>query len=167
MVNFPKRMKHLIFFILFVSSSAFAQVLPRASIVYLANDTAITEQTLTGTPLQYRVGAGQTWQFEAVVYDSSSSSAGVEFGYFVTGAGSVTSIGEAQSTGSTATKYDIITADSTAGSATATAAGYALYVAHGTVVTTNAGKVVLTFLKATSGTAILKAGSYIKAQRIK
>lgn len=137
--------------------------------VRLAADTSTTGQTLVGSPLQFAVGANQTWQFQISVYDSSSSAAGDEFGWLLPSSGTVVSlgIGQANATAATAAIFDIITASATAGTASNTAGGYSLYTASGTVTTgATAGNVVFEFLKVTSGKAILKAGSVLVARRI-
>ena len=135
--------------------------------VRLTADTATTGQALIGSPLQFAVGANQTWAFQISVYDSSSSAAGDEFGWLLPSSGTVVSTGWAQTTGATAGTFDIIKASATAGVANATAGGYAVYTASGTITTgATAGAIVFQFLKVTSGTAILKAGSVLTARRI-
>ncbi len=136
--------------------------------VRLSADTSITGQSLTGTPLKFPVGVSQVWEFEVGIYDSSSSAAGVKFGWSIPTNATIVSLGFGQTSGVTAFTSDIITAGATAGAANATAGGYSWYRATGTITTdaSNSGTVILQFLKVTSGTAIVKAGSYIIARRI-
>ena len=135
--------------------------------IRLAADTLTTGQALIGTPLQFAVGANQVWQFEVAVLDSSTSAPGVEYGITVPASGTVVSVGGGQTTGATAWTTDIIRTSATAGVANATAAGPAYYQTQGTITTgATTGNVVFDFLKVTSGTAAIKAGSYISAWRI-
>lgn len=130
-------------------------------------DSSTTGQALTSSGLTFAVGANQVWQFEVAIYDSSSSSAGVKFGYAIPSGATIASLGWGQTTGATAMTTDIIAATATAGTAVTTAAGYGSYKAAGTVTTSSTtGNVVFEYLKATSGTAIIKAGSLIRAYRV-
>jgi hypothetical protein len=133
-------------------------------------DTSTTGQTLLGTQLLFAVGANQTWAFHVVILDSSSSAAGIKFGYAIPTSATITTVGSGQDTTVLQHISDNIIAGATAGTAVScaqTATPYADYKADGTVTTgSTAGNVVVEFLKATSGTAIVKAGSYIIAWRI-
>lgn len=139
--------------------------------VILAADTSTTGQALVGTPLQFAVGVSQTWAYKIVIIDSSSSSAGIEFGFAIPTGATINSLGQGETTSATATTYDIIRAGATAGTAVATVASgasYSGYTTSGTITTdgTHTGNIILQFLKVTSGTAIIKAGSYIIAWRV-
>lgn len=133
-------------------------------------DTSTTGQSLVGTQLQFAIPASQTWAFEIVVFDSSSISTGLKAGFAIPTSATIASYGRGQTTGVTAFTSDVILAGATAGvafSTVATGATYSGYVANGTVTSsTTAGNVIFEFLKATSGTAIIKAGSYLIAWRI-
>ncbi len=134
-------------------------------------DTSTTGQTLLGTKMQFAVGVSQTWAFRVVVLDSSSSSAGIKVGFAIPTGATISSFGQGQTTGVTAFTSDVILAGATAGAAfstVATGATYSGYIANGTITTdgTHSGTVIFEFLKATSGTAIIKSGSHIIAWRL-
>ncbi len=151
-----------------IAASPTWTILGTSAGITLGADSSTTGQTLTNSGLSFAVGTSQTWQFEVCVYDSSSSTAGIEFGYALPTGATIVSMGEGFTTGATAVGADIITASATSGVAVATAAGYSLYRASGIITTdgTHAGNAVFQYLKVTSGTAILKAGSYIIFRRI-
>lgn len=138
--------------------------------VNLAADTATTGQSLIGTPLQFAMGISQTWQFTGWLFVTSSTATGVETGVTVPTGATLVAYSYGGTSAATAFRADSIGASATATGAYATAAGTGgtFILINGTVKTdgTHAGNAVIDFLKATSGTATVKAGSYIIARRV-
>lgn len=132
--------------------------------VVLTADTLTTGQTLVGTPLQFAVADTQSYyQFEIAIIDTSSSAAGIKIGFAIPSGASIKAQCNGETSGVTASSWDLISATATAGAAyqTQNATG-GMIVVRGIVKTgSTAGTVVLQFLKVTSGTAGILAKSYL------
>ncbi len=136
--------------------------------VRMAADSATTGQTLIGTPLQFTIGATDIWDFDIYINPTNSGTNGTKVGILLPTSASV----QAFCLGNVATVVafttDIISASATAGANfnTSTATADVIWI-HGTVAGGGTGgAVVLQFLATTSGTATIKAKSYLTAHRI-
>jgi hypothetical protein len=133
----------------------------------LTADTAVTVQTRTNTPLYFSVDSNSTYGFRICLYIGSSSTAGIEVALDIPTSATLvaTVVGSKAAADSLGT--DIMSADTTAGAAFNKYNGTTgvLWI-QGTVKTAGTnGNVRLMFLKATSGTATLKSGSFIRAEK--
>lgn len=133
----------------------------------LGTDSVTTAQTLQPV-LSVTLPANATYAIDIYVQDSSSTTAGNQYGISVPSGATIS--GKAFGSLSTTTfTTDDITASNTAGAAyttTVPTTNLGFWWAHVTITTTTGGAVTVKQLKATSGTAIAKANStYIVATR--
>jgi hypothetical protein len=135
-------------------------------------DSSTTGQTLYPTALTFTAQANSTYSVDVYILDSSSSTAGLKFGVYDIniGTGYITGIASGSKMSDTC-GFDRIISDSTAGVAYTTyvpTSNYGVWQAHFVLNTTGAPAaepVTIKFLKATSGTAIIKKGSYLEAHK--
>jgi hypothetical protein len=131
-----------------------------SAVITLANDTLTTGQTLIGTPLQFNaVDTQATYEFEIYGFDTSSSIAGVKFGFAIPSGATIKARIFGEDSSATQSRWDVITASATASAAyfTKNATNGMFTIAGEVSIGSTAGNVIFEFLKNTSGTAgILK-----------
>lgn len=136
--------------------------------VVMSADSATTGQTLIGTPLQFTIGTTDVWDFDIYINPTNSGTNGTKVGILLPASATMSAQVMGNTSGITAFTTDMITASNTASANfnTSTATADVIWI-HGTVTGGGtAGAVVLQFYATTSGTATIKAKSYITAHRI-
>ena len=138
------------------------------SILVQATDDTTSSLTAHSSPLTFSAAKNSTYTFDMYGYFTSSSNAGIKAAVAVPSG--ATLVATAIETGTTAsdTHTEAFTASGTLGAAfTQGTSLNGVFHIHGVVTTAStANSVTLQFAKVTSGTATLKAGSYIKWTKV-
>lgn len=156
----------LVIIVLLFAVSANAQYTRTFQQARCTADTANTTTSFLGTPLYFYVGANATYSFNFRLMTTSSATTGITYTlYYPSGATVDGSLIGTKKADTLAT--GVLTLDSTASAAfnTNSSGTYPMTVS-GTIKTASTqGKVMIVFAKPTSGTATIKRGSYVSAQR--
>lgn len=132
--------------------------------VVLTADTLTTGQTLVGTPLQFNAADTQSYYwFRIGIIDTSSSAAGIKIGFSIPSGASIKAQCSGETTGATASAWDLISAGGTAGVAyqTQNATGGMIWITGIVKTGSTAGAVIAQLLKVTSGTGGFLAKSIL------
>lgn len=133
----------------------------------IATDTTISATTGTKFGMSFVAAASATYAVDVYIKDSSSTPTGVKFDVYALSAISSISGLAFGSKKSDTCGFDIISADSTLGTAFTTyvpTTNYGVWIAHFTFVNGAATQTVfIRAAKPTSGNAVIKSGSYLEA----
>lgn len=130
-------------------------------------DSSTTSTTAVKSGLSFTAEASATYNVDVYITDSVSTSTGLKFDIYAVSPISYISGSALGTKKSDTCGFDILNADSTLGAAYTTyvpTTNYGVWNAHFTFVNgSTAQTVYIRYAKATSGTAILKRGSYLEA----